>query len=51
MQKNVANKALGMDEKIVPVKNKFFFPDHGVTIEAETKEDAEKKLAEAKKKE
>jgi len=45
MQENVANKALvGKGEK-VEVKKKFFFPDHQVTVEAETQEEAERALA------
>lgn len=48
MQKNYPNKAIS-NEDIAPTEKKlveFNFPQHGVTVEAETLEQAKKKLKE-----
>lgn len=37
--------------KVVKNKKKFFFPDHQVTVEAETQEEAERALAKPEEKE
>jgi hypothetical protein len=46
MMKNMENKALR------PKKNKqvFFYPDYGISVEAESREEADKKVLAKKKK-
>lgn len=47
MQKEAKNKMIGGKEDATVKKDKYFYPDHQITIEAESKEEADK-LLEAK---
>lgn len=49
MKKQAENKAI-LPQKNKEVKNKYFFPDDQVTVEAETMEEAQKKLKKQKEK-
>jgi len=43
MQKESKNKMIGKNDL---KKDKYFYPDHGITIEADSREEADKLLAE-----
>jgi len=42
MEKGRKNKMIGGDKKEVRNKQKYFYPDHQVTVEAESREEADK---------
>lgn len=46
MQKESKNKMVGGEKDPIVKKDKFFYPDYQVTIEAESKEEADKILEE-----